>query len=87
MFENNNKERTLKLLEVENIEEVLQRLNPTQMLERRIELAEQNGSVDEALLKDYSDLIGLLSAKEECKEQVAELVRKLSEASARLYKP
>jgi|JI6StandDraft_1071083.scaffolds.fasta_scaffold26778_3 hypothetical protein len=75
----------MKLLDVQDIEEVLLRLNPIQMLERRIE---QSQTVDEALLNDYANLIALISASSEDSEgKLAGLVKKMSEASAKLYQP
>ena len=74
----------MKLLDVQDIEEVLLRLNPIQMLERRIE---QSQTVDEALLNDYANLIALISASEDSEGKLAGLVKKMSEASAKLYQP
>lgn len=85
VYLNRCKETALKLYEVTDLDEVLLRLNPAQMLEHRILQAEKTNTVDEALLRDYTELIALLSASEDTQSRVSALVRKMSEASARVY--
>jgi hypothetical protein len=46
VYENRGKDRILHLSNVEHLEEILSKLNPIQMLEKRIELAEQNNMIN-----------------------------------------
>lgn len=61
----NQKEEIMYLASTDSIDNLLEHINPVQMVERRVKAAEAKKETNEQLIKDYGFLIDYYSARDE----------------------